>query len=595
MTTARSSPWLRAAAFALAAIGVVDPRLPVTVRVPPAVELTVLRAGEGEADQAVRAAVNKLQQDLSGRVVFNSGAPPAARVFAGDVSTIDLSSAADVPLSVIGRQEVRSPNVSIIAADSPRPVPLGWAARLRVTIDAVGMAGRASTIVLEQHGVTLVQTTHAWQRDREREHVEMFYAAPVAGVSRLSVRVLPAEGESASDDNRADVLLNSVERQLRVLVHDPRPSWGAAFVRRALEENAAFDVSSITGASRGLAVRAGTPPPRLTAAALEPFDAIVSGAPDELTRSDVEALRTFVAVRGGAVILLPDRRPSGPYVDFVPASGFDEVLVEAPMQIRSAQQPGSIRASEFAIARDIAGGRVVATIEHRTGEQPVIIEWMKGPGRVVFAGALDAWRFRGTDGGGYSAFWQSLTAAEALLSPRKIEVSMHPAIARPGDPVTIRARVRRTELDETARQIRTAPVEARMISASGASTAIRLWPTAEPGTLEGRIAAPASGRYDVQVSSGRITADDVLITADDVRHAVAGADRQFDAAAAVAAATGGIAVAADDLSALERALTSLGSGQTTRTRRPARSLLYVAAFAALLCAEWAIRRRRGLR
>jgi hypothetical protein len=410
----------------------------------------------------------------------------------------------------------------------------------------------------------------------------------------VALRVQPADGESVTHDNRVDLWLKTIDRHLNVLVHESRPSWGAAFVRRSLEASPAFDVAAITGASRGLDVSAGAAPRRLTAGSLEAFDLVVLGAPEELSRSDVDALRSFVRVRGGAAIFVPDRRPSGSYLEMLPASRFDEVLVANPMPLRSTQ-PGSIHASELAIPRDAAGARVIASIDYKDSDQPVIVQWMAGAGRILFAGALDGWRFRSSDSDGYGRFWETLAATQAMLSPRPIEFTLHPAIARPGETVTIRASMRRTELDETAMRTRTPPVEVRMIAADGASTPIRLWPAAEAGVFEGRIAAPAAGRYDVQVSSGQTTVDDVLIAAMDVQHAAGDMERQADAARAVAASTGGVAVAANDLTPIERVLTSLPHGERMRARHPVRSMLYVASFAVLTCAEWALRRRRGLR
>lgn len=593
-TPAAGAAVLRVAAFVLAAIGIIDPRLRVTERVPPAVELKILDSVGGEDSETVRRAAEGMRQSLSGRVAFNSAETPAARVIAGDVSALDPLPPADVPVSVISVRKPSLPNVRIAAVDNPPPTPLGWSARVAARIEAAGMAGRTSTIVLEQNGVTLARTTHAWKSDREQTEIEMFYAAPVTGVGRVAVRVLPAEGETVTSDNRADLRLATVDRRLTVLVHEARPSWSAAFVRRALEESAAFAVSSVTGTSRGLAMRAGAAPRRLTVDALAPFDLVVSGAPEALTRGDVDALRSFARVRGGAVIFVPDRRPSGPYVDMVPAGGFHEVLVERPLQVRSSQ-PGSIRASELAVPTDAAGGRTLASVDQTGAARPVIVEWMSGAGRVVFAGALDAWRFRGSNGDGYAGFWRSLAAAAALRSPRRIEMSIDPPIARPGEIVTIRVRLRRTELDESPARTRTPPVSAQIIGAAGASTAIRLWPTSEAGAFEGRIAAPADGRYDVRATGGQAQADDVLITAADVRHAAGSAERQWDAADALAAATGGLAVAADGLPALEHMLASLPSRETTGAGHPTRSMFYVAAFTVLLCAEWAMRRRRGLR
>jgi hypothetical protein len=66
-----------------------------------------------------------------------------------------------------------------------------------------------------------------------------------------------------------------------------------------------------------------------------------------------------------------------------------------------------------------------------------------------------------------------------------------------------------------------------------------------------------------------------------------------EALAAAARATGGGVV--DGAEALARTLEArLGSRVIARPSHPARSLWCAAAFAALLCGEWALGRRRGL-
>ncbi len=76
-------------------------------------------------------------------------------------------------------------------------------------------------------------------------------------------------------------------------------------------------------------------------------------------------------------------------------------------------------------------------------------------------------------------------------------------------------------------------------------------------------------------------------------HPVAAGGHRHARGRLIAAATGGVAVSTADLAPLERHLRSLTSGEVERTVRPGRSWLLVLAFAALLCAEWTIRRRRG--
>ena len=156
----------------------------------------------------------------------------------------------------------------------------------------------------------------------------LHHTPPSSGTSTVTLRVLPFEGEAVVTDNAVDLRLEVSERRLNVLVHEPRPSWNAAFVRRALEQDPSFEVSTIVQASKGLAVRAGSPPAASTAAALSPFDVVLVGAPEELRQSELEALGCSPGSGGGGSVL-PDRRPAGRYLELISLAEFKEVLVTA--------------------------------------------------------------------------------------------------------------------------------------------------------------------------------------------------------------------------------------------------------------------------
>ena len=320
-------------------------------------------------------------------------------------------------------------------------------------------------------------------------------------------------------DNAVDLRLAVSERRLNVLVHEPRPSWNAAFVRRALEQDPSFDVSTIVQASKGLAVRAGSPPAALTAAALSPFDVVLIGAPEELRQPEIEALRTFARIRGGAVVFLPDRRPAGRYLELIPSPKFDEVLVDSAIAIQSiAGAP--LRASEIAVYREsLPGASVLASLPSIDGgKRPVVLEWPVGAGRIVFSGAMDAWRFRAAPDDGFGRFWRSRIAEAAAAAPARLEASITPGVPRPGQDVTIRARIRPTELENSPDRTRTPAVRARLVGADGRDESIRLWPTAELGVFEGRFEAPPPGTYDLQVSTATgASADEVVTVVADTR------------------------------------------------------------------------------
>jgi hypothetical protein len=373
-------------------------------------------------------------------------------------------------------------------------------------------------------------------------------------------------------------------------MHEPRPSWAASFVRRMLEADGSFDVSSFSGASKGLTVTAGDAPARL-AGRIDVYDVVAVGAPEELSAADVEALTQFARRRGGSIVLLPDRRPSGPYLALLQAREFDELLVEKPIVVTNAGG-GSLRASELATPRgQLPLADVYAAAEQGNKRTPVVFGWPMGDGRVIFSGALDAWRFRAAGEDDFKRFWADVFAGAALSAPDRIDLTIAPGIARPGDEMAIRMRLRASEIDEQAGRVRAPAVRARLISASGAQEMIRLWPGDVPGSFYGRVTASAAGQYDLQVSTDGASADAVVIVSDDARRPPESSDRQR----AIAAASGGVTVDASDLTPLVQSVLSLPAPQAGRDVHPARSLWFVVAFASLLCAEWTLRRRAGLR
>ncbi len=71
-------------------------------------------------------------------------------------------------------------------------------------------------------------------------------------------------------------------------------------------------------------------PASLAASDPDSFHAIVLGAPELLTKAEADILRAFVRVRGGLLIVAPDRMldASNPVLDLLPARKFTERLLE---------------------------------------------------------------------------------------------------------------------------------------------------------------------------------------------------------------------------------------------------------------------------
>src|SRR5262249_32758129 len=158
-------------------------------------------------------------------------------------------------------------------------------------------------------GLEVGRATHVWNGERDRWHADVD-AVPV-GEPPFIVRAeaQPLDGEKTPLDNAADVLVDVRRTPLRVQVYEPRPSWAATFVRRALESDGRFQVAGLSATSRSIATRSGEAA-ALTSAALNAFDVVIVGGLERLTAAEAYALERFMREREGAVVLVPDVKPS---------------------------------------------------------------------------------------------------------------------------------------------------------------------------------------------------------------------------------------------------------------------------------------------
>ena len=571
---------LRALAALIAIAGIIDPVFAISGRRPVRVDVLACPSIESMSRRVIR--------DLGSDVLVNTGEAADAVVVVGS-TTESQPLPRGIPISVVMPLPPTAPNVRLASATASEPVLAGQNATVQAGFDAVGMIGESSTIELRQGGVRLASIEHRWTRERERFTAALQYVPSGAGLARISVLARPLRREASGDDNAADVAVLTTQRTLRVAVYEPRPSWRAAFVRRAIESDPLFAPSTLVNPSRGHAITAGPRLGHLSSATLAPFDAVVVGAPEELTAADTAALASFCELRGGAVILIPDRQPSGPYTSLVSSSGFDEAVLDKPVALVDQRAIG-ISASEFALPRTSGAGAVAMGSLARDPAQAAIVSIACGRGRVLFSGALDDWRFRAVgDDDAFARFWTGIIGNLAAAAPRRLAVSVEPALAAPGERLTVRVALGPTAFAPTP-DGEGAAVSASLIADDGRQHFVRLWPAAEPGIFEGEVVAPGAGSYDARVSVAGTQADTPVVVATGVRHPAAYDDESLKL---MASSTGGVIVDAADLAKLRQHLLGLSTPDEPLTIRPMRSGWWSVPFALALCTEWALRRRRG--
>lgn len=577
----------RVGAIALAAAAIADPACTRQREAP--LPIVVRSASRDVADVALAERIRTALTDALGeRIDLHPSGAPGAIVIAG--ATADPSELPEgVPVSVVTESGTDRRNIRVAGASSSRVMLPGLAGIVSAQVEAIGAAGERSIITLEHNAIELARVEHRWQSDAEVFEARFDYVPPSPGVRVLRVIARPLDSERTTADNHADLQVAAEDRKLRILVHEPRPSWTMTFIRRTLEGEPIFDVAALTRPSPGIHVRAGAAPERLRSDRIADFDAIVVGAPEELRPDEIDALTWFARIRGGAFILAPDRRPSGAYVSMIPAQSFQERLLESPAAIAGSAL--TLRATEFAVA--VGPGPAVERIADLRGarnNEPVVFAWPLGEGTGMFVGALDAWRHRGR-AEEFGAFWRAHVARAAAGSPRRLGVTLTPGVASPGEKVTLRARLRATEIDARQGTVELPAVAARLVRADGTIEPIRLWPLPETGTFEGVFEAPAEGRHVVQASAGGSTVDAALVVSAGSRSA--GIDAPVSTNL-LASTTGGVRATSGDLSPLVAHLRALPLPATTVSVHPARSAWWMAAVVLLVCAEWFLRRRKGL-
>ncbi len=227
-----------------------DRPLPIAVTVQPA----SATATDRELAERVR---QRLTSGLGDRADADSPDNPDAVVIAGEPTNGRRSRRQTRIDRHRGCPECPEPQIGRCAGASrmlpgvPAPVALpslpgNWQASRRVsrcTSRASNRCGRSQVV--------------ARGRDFHRAPQDL---PPSTGTRQLRVSASPTSSEATESDNRADLAIQVVDRKLRVLVHEPRPSWQGTFVRRALEGDPRFEIPRPAWMSKGIAVRTGEPP-----------------------------------------------------------------------------------------------------------------------------------------------------------------------------------------------------------------------------------------------------------------------------------------------------------------------------------------------
>ena len=619
---------LRAVAIVIAIVAAIDPAI-TTVR--SGRPIVSVRAIDPSADSALALRVaRQLRRDA--RVIPARFDAADAVIFVGDAPP-PLGVGADVPMFIV-RDDAR-PRVLIESVRAPNVASVSANRRIDVTVRTVGARNRTLQVLLRNGDIVVDRVQLPITDDTVVSRVQLSFVATAVGAAQLQVEATVLGGtllsRAAKIDIRtsntlrvrAELLVDVVDRPLSILFYDPRPSWISTFVRRAIERDRQFVVTSRVVTSRNISTSAGTPPDRLDdIASIARFDAIVVGVPEALTDRDIVGLEAFMRQRGGSVVMLLDQRARGPYDRLLGVREWRYQNSGAPVAIGLAAAANiELRASELlwpAVLPDAATSVATTFVVRNAADttknaqtrraspaavadnRPVIWNKPVGAGQLYVSGALDAWRFRDSASSSFDRGWQVIIGEAASEALPPLTASLSEQILTPGESAELFVVVRDAALKPASLQALRANASAVLESGPPDSlqrTPIRLWPDGAVGSLRASLRAPHHiGNARVMISANGHRAYVPLVVDSIVSRPIAAHPAL---STAFAASRGGQVINASKLatlnSAVARSLNAAPRRERWRRERwhPMRAPWWLLPFAMALSGEWWMRRRRG--
>ncbi len=495
-------------------------------------------------------------------------------------------------------------HVAIEKAFAPATAPLD--ARVPVTVVArmSGAQGKTLDVTLTHNGVVVDRVSRPVATDG-RVQVDLSFTP--ASIGPAALRVAASLG-AARDSASADVVTDVRDTRWQVLFYDPRPSWMSTFVRRVIEHDPRFIVTSRVITSRNVSTDAGNPPSSLDDfAGISRFDAIIIGAPDTLSTRDVAGLDAFARRRGGSIVFLYDEIPTGRSLLFTHADAWATRASRQPIPVIPMAKAPAVLDSVSLLATELSwpvllpySARVLATTVAAKGDslRDRAVLWSEpiGAGRLVVSTALDSWRFRDLTQSAFDRLWQTVLADAAAAAPPPISVRVSPAALAPRDSAEVTVTLRDVALRDATSQSAPTSIEASIIApgTSGRRTSLRLWPAADVGEFRATVRAPdTTGVYRIAITGDGVSAEAPMIVSVGATHAT---PSNIDLLEAVATATGGKVISSAHLDQLGGALASvIKPVRRLESWHPMRSAWWILPFALALSADWLLRRRASLR
>ncbi|MBX3174717.1 MAG: hypothetical protein KF709_09910 [Gemmatimonadaceae bacterium] len=613
-----------------------------------------VRPAAGAASLTASGTRSDLVAALNGAREELGGLPLAGIVLVSDGAD---NGGADIEPALLGLRARRVPvhTVGVGLERFPRDVaierlniparPLAGAALLAdVTLRLRGVGGERVTVVAEANGRRVGETTVTLPSREEIVRVQVALDPLPPGVHRVAVKVSELPRETVAQNNEAQGVVQVRGGPDRILYIEGEPRPELAFMRRALSGDSAVELVTLLrsaerkflrlGVRDSLELAGGFP---TTREELFRFRGIILGSIEAafFTADQLRMLGDFVSQRGGGLLALGGRNAFAeggfrgtPVAEVLPIAldratlGDDAPATEHRLRPTVAGRTQSflrLGASDTASAQrwdslppltvvnglgSLRPGATALLTGRREGsidDVPLLASQRFGRGTAYVFGVQDAWLWRmhvdmPVDDRTLETFWRQLIRTVSEESSDRLEVAAVPAIAAPGEPMTLRARL----ADEQFADVNDAAVEVTVQAPDGQVRTVPLeWTLGRDGVYEGQFVPEVAGLHTLNAEArrGRDTtrAVESALLADDTAADVEQAELRTPFLRRIAEQTGARYYPLAEAGRLAEDVMYTEAGVTMRESLDLWDMpLLFLLLTALLGAEWARRRARGL-
>ncbi len=279
--------------------------------VEPLNDLSELRA-QGKSTnlaQALEFAARRAQQSaLSGVVLITDG---AASTGADPLQSGRGLVAANVPLFTVGVGTKIANDVQIAKVNATPAVLENAMVEVNALLQTRGQTGASVNLELREDHVVVQRKTVTLREANTR--VSLQFTPPRSGFAKYTLAVPPQPQELVASNNQKSFLINSRNRTARILYVEELHPWEFKFMARALEGDAATQLTALLKTGPEKFYRLGLRDPSELAKGfpkqrteLFGYHAIVFGSVPAtfFTKEQLQLVHDFVAERGGGFMML---------------------------------------------------------------------------------------------------------------------------------------------------------------------------------------------------------------------------------------------------------------------------------------------------